>query len=211
MKRLLDCQKTTRSSTILEIPCLEDLRSRQPGDAQSVEQDLVQADNPAPVEINSLQDVVKDNPSPLLITTSVAEEVEPAGKTLRRSSPLSVLQNVSRGQGYTSLLNGGKESRPEALTTVILRPRKASNHHHKRLTKTRADSIESGGETLDPMVSVISAKWGMKRQANIVIEVPPRPKDWWTWQEGHSPLFTEVLKQSTVDLEPVELPPRKRP
>jgi hypothetical protein len=32
---------------------------------------------------------------------------------------------------------------------------------------------------------------GVKRQANINIEVPPLPVDWWAWEEIHSPLMDD--------------------
>ena len=56
----------------------------------------------------------------------------------------------------------------------------------------------------------------VKRQASIVIGVPPRPIDWWSWEELHSPLGGKVPKRPSVDpreedLESKEPQPQKRP
>ena len=38
----------------------------------------------------------------------------------------------------------------------------------------------------------------IKRQANIVIEVPPLPADWWTWEPISSPLIRDCLNAASV-------------
>jgi len=38
----------------------------------------------------------------------------------------------------------------------------------------------------------------IKRQTNIVIEVPPLPADWWTWEPISSPLIRDCLNAASV-------------
>lgn len=57
---------------------------------------------------------------------------------------------------------------------------------------------------------------GVRRQANITIEIPPLPADWWAWKEIHSPVNRGKLGPSlayaiTPKSQPKEHPANKRP
>ena len=57
---------------------------------------------------------------------------------------------------------------------------------------------------------------GVRRQANITIEIPPLPVDWWAWKEIHSPIKCGKLGPSsayprTPRPQPKEHQPKKRP
>jgi hypothetical protein len=57
---------------------------------------------------------------------------------------------------------------------------------------------------------------GVRRQANITIEIPPLPVDWWAWKEIHSPIKFGKLGPSsayprTPRPQPKEHQPKKRP
>ena len=87
----------------------------------------------------------------------------------------------------------------------------------KHFSKGAVDSKQYEADILNPLFSRDrSSRRDITRQANIVIKVPPRPTDWWAWEELHSPLLEKLPGRPSVaprreNLESKELPRQKRP
>ena len=87
-----------------------------------------------------------------------------------------------------------------SVKLVVPRPQRTTGNRHRHFSKGTGDSNQCEADTLDLSVSrVRSSRRGAKRQASIVIEVPPRPIDWWAWEELHSPLVEKVPGRGSVD------------
>jgi hypothetical protein len=92
------------------------------------------------------------------------------------------------------------EGRRSLVTLVVSRPQRTTSKRHQHFSKGAVDPDQSEAGILDLSASRLrSSRHGFKRQASMVIEVPPRPIDWWTWEELHSPLAEKVPKRPSVD------------
>ena len=221
MKRQLETRKTGKPQTMPEIPGPEHDPPGHTDCGQCIGQQSLWSDGPDPAEVKSNKATVQDDSTLLRAVPQRAPVVEDAhaDKMPRRSARLSVLGGLSRGASRrnTTLPNDDREGRRNLVKLVVPRPQRTTGNRHRHFSKGTGDSNQCEADTLDLSVSrVRSSRRGAQKQANIVIEVPPRPFDWWTWEELHSPLVEKVPGRRSVDsngenLESSGLQPQKRP
>jgi len=100
-----------------------------------------------------------------------------------------------------TLRRGWRNNRGERqkLQAVVIPPLAKSNSKKRRILESAVDSARK--ETKNPNLQATHIRPPadeVKRQANLTIEVPPLPVDWWAWEEIHSPLTDDWLNSSSA-------------
>ena len=133
-------------------------------------------------------------------------------RRLRKSTTSSVGENVRQSEAESDDLPDPRKAKRARSTEQTLMPFPTSCEY--------PGSYDTGDGTLDGMsyrsstvperadnflrsnglrpAESSQATSHIKRQANIVIEVPPLPADWWTWEPISSPLIRDCLNAASV-------------
>ena len=151
-------------------------------------------------------------------------------RRLRKSATSSVGENIPQSEAETDDLPDTRKSKRARSTEQILTPFATrcgyqGNHdtgdgtldgisYRSSTSPRRADNFRRSN-ALCPAESPLTTSL-TKRQANIVIEVPPLPADWWTWEPIGSPLIRDWLNAasvvpSAINSKRQETQPQKRP
>ena len=220
MKRQLETRRTGKSPIKRENPSPRYDSPEHIDRGQSIGEESLWINLSDPAEAQSNKTTIQDNSTLLGAVPQIVPLVEDAhaDKKPRRSARLSVLGGFSHGapRRNTPLPNDDKEGRRNLVKLVVPRPQRATSNRPGHFCTGAVDSDQSEADILDLSVSPIpTSRRSVKRQARIMIEVPPRPIDWWTWKELPSPLVEKVPERPSVrpreeDLESKERQPQTR-
>jgi hypothetical protein len=158
------------------------------------------------------------------------EETIGQKRRLRKSTAGSVGENFSESEAESDDLPDTRKSKRARSTEQVLTPfatRCGYQGDHDTGDGTldgisyRSSTLPRRADNFPPSNSLRPAESPqatshIKRQANIVIEVPPLPADWWTWEPISSPLIRDCLNAASVVPSAItskrqENQPQKRP
>lgn len=184
MKRQLETPRTGKSKIMLETRCRKEVSPEITDCGQSVGQEPQDGNGLGPAVVRCHETTMQNNsahPGAVFQRASVVEDACSVNG-LRRSARISALGTLSRGASQKETLPAkGNTERRRSLVELVVRPQATTNHRHGHLSKTVVDLNQCGAEPDLLTSNIRSSRSGVKRQANITIEVPPLPVDWWTW------------------------------